>query len=59
MPDAPPHDQPREDDYRQVSLLAETDERSLNWVISKAIKEYLEKRRVAEQLDLFARKRRR
>lgn len=42
-------------DYRQVELLAETQERSLNWVICRAVKEYLERQGIAEQLGLFRR----
>lgn len=42
-------------DYRQISLLAEAEERSLNWVICRAVKEYLERHGIAEQLGLSLR----
>ncbi len=42
-----------EDDYEQVSRLAHAEERSLSWVIGKAVKEFLRERRLLEQRPLF------
>lgn len=42
-------------DYEQVSRLAQIEERSLSWVIGRAVKTYLETRKVAEQQNLFQR----
>lgn len=42
-----------DDDYEQVTRLANVEERSLNWVITKAVKDFLRERRLLEQRPLF------
>lgn len=48
-----------EAEYKQVARLAESEERSLNWVICKAVREYLEKWAPAQQIEIFRRRRKR
>lgn len=49
----------KEDDYRKVAQLGKLEDRSLSWIITQAVREYLERHPVVEQLTLEAIGRRR